>query len=94
MDYYRRFPFLLQVKTNHLDPKYVDLCDEDPPIAGQKFVCVSFIAPEEILKRRELFLFNEFVKQWDMTKSMSKFQDFLNFLKTTMNTKIINKVDG
>ena len=67
------------------NPKYVDLCDEDPPIAGQKFVCVSFIAPEEILKRRELFLFNEFVKQWDMTKSMSKFQDFLNFISYKNN---------
>ena len=67
------------------NPKYVDLCDEDPPIAGQKFVCVSFIAPEAILKNRELFLFNEFVKQWDMTKSMSKFQNFLNFISYKNN---------
>ena len=73
------------------NPKYVDLCDEDPPIAGQKFVCVSFIAPEEILKRRELYLFDQFVKQWDMTKSMSKFQDFLNFIsfKNNLNAEKI-----
>ena len=83
-----QYPNLPNVKKN---PKYVDLCDEDPPIAGQKFVCVSFIAPEEILKRRELFLFNEFVKQWDMTKSMSKFQDFLNFIsfKNNLNAEKI-----
>ena len=72
-----QYPNLSNGKKN---PKYIDLCDEDPPIAGQKFVCVSFIAPEEILKRRELYLFDEFVKQWDMTKSMSKFQNFLNYL--------------
>jgi hypothetical protein len=62
------------------NPKYVDLCDEDPTIAGQKFVCLSFISPETILKKREVFLFNEFVRQWDMTKSMGKFGEFLNFV--------------
>ena len=67
------------------NPKYVDLCDEDPIIAGQKFVCVSFISPETILKKRELFLFNQFVKQWDMSKSMNKFSDFLSFLSVKYN---------
>ena len=62
------------------NPKYVDLCDEDPAIAGQKFVCVSFISPEKILKQRELYLFEQFVKQWDFTKSMTKFMDFLQFM--------------
>ena len=70
------------------NPKYIDLCDEDPPISGQKFVCVSFISPENILKKREHFLFDEFVKQWDLTKSMSKFFDFLNFLSYKYNLKI------
>jgi len=70
------------------NPKYIDLCDEDPTISGQKFVCVSFISPENILKKREHFLFDEFVKQWDLTKSMSKFFDFLNFLSYKYNLKI------
>ena len=29
------------------NPKYVDLLEEDKPIAGQKFVCVSFVSPEK-----------------------------------------------
>jgi hypothetical protein len=72
-------------KDGNLNPKYIDLCDEDPPIAGQKFVCISFISPENILKKRELYLFQQFVKQWDMTKSMSKFSDFLNFISVKYN---------
>jgi hypothetical protein len=65
-------------KTN---PKYVDLLDEDTlTVAGQKFACISFISPETILKKRELFLFEEFVKQWDMSKSMEKFAEFMNFV--------------
>lgn len=70
------------------NPKYVDLCDEDPAIAGQKFVCLSFVSPENILKRRELYLFEEFVKNWDFTKSMSKMNDFIAFVSYKYNVKM------
>jgi hypothetical protein len=62
------------------NPKYVDLLEEDKPIAGQKFVCVSFCSPEQILKKKELFFFEEFLKKWDLNKSMEKFVQFLNFV--------------
>ena len=62
------------------NPKYVDVLDEDKPIAGQKFVCVSFLSPEKILKRKDIFMFQEFLKQWDYSKSMEKFIAFLHFL--------------
>ena len=35
--------------------KYVDLLDEDRPMAGQKFACLSFISPEHVLKQKDLF---------------------------------------
>ncbi len=60
--------------------KYVDLLDEDRPLAGQKFVCISFISPENIIKQKEMFYFQEFMKDFDFTKSMSKFHQFLNFV--------------
>jgi hypothetical protein len=62
------------------NPKYIDLCDEDQPIPGQKFACISFISPERVLKKREVFLFDEFVKQWEFKKSTDKFFDFINFI--------------
>jgi hypothetical protein len=67
------------------NPKYIDLCDEDPIIAGQKFACISFISPEKIVKQRELFLFDQFIKQWDFVKSMGKFYDFIQFLSYKYN---------
>jgi len=70
------------------NPKYVDLCDEDAPLAGQKFTCLSFVSPENILKRREQFLFEEFVKSWDFTKSMSKFFDFIHFMSYKYNLNV------
>jgi len=67
-------------KDGSINKKYVDLLEVDKPIAGQSFGCYSFISPEKILKQRELFYFEEFLKQWDMTKSMEKFHQFLNFI--------------
>ena len=67
------------------NPKYVDLLEEDKPIAGQKFVCVSFCSPEEILKKREIFFFEEFLKKWELNKSMEKFVQFLNFVSFKYN---------
>jgi len=60
--------------------KYVDLLDEDKTIAGQKFVCISFVSPEKVLKQKEMFFFQEFVKSWELNKSMEKFVQFLNFV--------------
>lgn len=62
------------------NPKYIDLLDEDKSIAGQKFVCLSFISPEHILKQKDMYFFQEFIKKWDFTKSMEKFTQFLNFV--------------
>jgi len=62
------------------NPKYVDMLEVDKPIAGQNFGCFSFVSPEKILKQREMYYFEEFLKQWDMNKSMEKFHQFLNFV--------------
>ena len=62
------------------NPKYVDLLDEDKPIAGQKFFCMSFLSPEKILKEKNMFLFDYFLKYWDFSKSMEKYTQFLNFI--------------
>ena len=72
--------FERKTKGGKSNPKYVDVLDEDKPIACQKFVCVSFISPDKILKQKEIFLFEEFLKKWDFNKSMEKFVQFLNFV--------------
>ena len=73
-------------------PKYVDLLDEDKSIGGQKFVCLSFISPEKILKDKQHFFFQEFLKNYDFEKSLEKFNQFINFLsfKYKLNSETIN----
>lgn len=70
------------------NPKYVDVLDEDEGIAGQRFSCMSFLSPDKLLKKRELFLFDKFVQEYDFTKSMSKFGDFINFISYKYNLNV------
>ena len=67
------------------NPKYVDVLEEDKPVAGQKFFCMSFISPENIIKQKNLFLFQHFLKYWDFNKPMEKFTQFLNFVSYKYN---------
>ena len=67
------------------NPKYVDVLAEDKPIAGQKFVCVSFLSPDKILEKKEIFYFEEFLKNWEFNKSMEKFLQFINFVSFKYN---------
>ena len=65
--------------------EYVDLLDEDKPIAEQKFVCLSFISPEYIIKKKELFFFENFVKQYNFNKSTEIMTQFINFVSYKYN---------
>ena len=76
------------LENGKANPKYIDLCDEDPPIAGQKFVCMSFVSPEKILKKREVYLFDQFIKQWEFSKSMERYFDFIHFIAYKYNLKV------
>ncbi len=78
---------LQKLPDGTVNPKYVDLLDEDKPIAGQKFACLSFISPEHIIKQREQYFFQEFVKYWDIHKSTDKFLQFLSFVSYKYGVK-------
>ena len=65
--------------------KYVDMLDEDKPIANQKFTCVSFVSPETTIKQRNLFLFEKFLQGYELSKSMEKYHQFLSFLSFKYN---------
>ena len=67
--------------------KLVDLLDEDKQIAEQKFVCLSFVSPENEIKNKKLFYFEQFVKEYDLLKSMEKFTQFINFISYKYNIK-------
>lgn len=42
----------------------VDNLDQDKPVRGQKYVCISFISPEKVLKDRAVYQFERFVQNF------------------------------
>ena len=40
-----------------------DYLEVDKPIPGQNYACISFVSPDEIIKQKELFLFNKYMNQ-------------------------------
>ena len=73
------------------NPKYVDLLSVDPPMAEQNYVCMSFVSPDKIIKQKNTFMFERFVKNFDLEKSSKKFVQFLNFVSYKYNLNF-NKV--
>tara|TARA_Y100000389_G_scaffold169414_1_gene175647 strand:+ start:1758 stop:2603 length:846 start_codon:yes stop_codon:yes gene_type:complete len=67
---------------------YIDLLDEDKPIAEQKFVCLSFVSPEKILKDKNIFFFQKFVEEYNFNKNAELLTKYSNFLSYKYNLNI------
>ena len=40
-----------------------DFLNADQPIPGQRFVCLSFVSPENVLRNKDMYFLNAFLKQ-------------------------------
>jgi hypothetical protein len=81
MSHSKPLPFERKILPNGKpNVTYVDLLEEDKPISGQAFGCFSFVSPEKILKQKEMFFFEEFLKKWEFNKLMEKSTQFLNWV--------------
>lgn len=50
--------------TAPTEPDYLSV---DPPIPGQKFLCLSFISPEKVLPRKDKYFFEQFWRSFEDT---------------------------
>ena len=73
----------------------VDYLEVDKPIPGQNYTCISFISPDELMKQKELFLFNKYMNQRcgelekDVTECIKKCSDEL---KNKIQRDIVDKL--
>jgi len=65
-----------------ISTKEVDYLEQDDPIRGQNFVCVSFISPEDVIKQKEAFFFEKYTKAY-----VQKNKEFIETLKTLFPEK-------
>ena len=60
-----------------------DFLEVDQNIPGQNYTCISFVSPEEVLKKKELFMVHKYLKtvskkyDLDQDKVEEEFKDFM-----------------
>lgn len=65
-----------------------DLLDVDKPIAQQNWVCLSFVSPENEIKKRQHWEFEQFLKNYELNKSMEKMNGFMAFISYKYNLNV------
>ena len=74
-------------QTSLVSVKEQDFLEQDPPLRGQNYVCLSFLSPEDALKKKESFYFETFLSSFskDMVDFFSnleeKYKDDVDTLK-------------
>ena len=74
-----------------------DYLTEDPELNSQKIVLLSFLSPEKILKNKDVYMFQQFVKdyaiQWKTSKLEAWFAEQVNSINSKIET-LAGKIDA
>lgn len=70
------------------NPDVEDFLTEDPEIPSQRFVLLSFLSPEKVLARKDLFFFEEFLKNYEVEWKTKNLEKFLAEQVKTINDRI------
>jgi hypothetical protein len=66
--------------THEDDGSQIDYLDEDPELPNQRYVIVSFISPEKVVKRKEHFFFEKFIQWMDYDWKVQGLDHFVAYL--------------
>ena len=58
---------------------------EDPDVPGQKFCLLSFLSPENVLKEKKLYFFEQFLSSFEVTLKSKVLEEFLVKTVSTVN---------
>ena len=62
-----------------------DFLTEDPEVPGQKFCLLSFLSPENVLKEKKNYFFNQFLSTFEVTLKSELLEKFLASTVVTVN---------
>jgi hypothetical protein len=65
-----------------------DFLNEDPEISSQKVVLLSFLSPEKILANKDVFFFQQFIKDYAIQWRTTKLEAWLAEQVSSLNNKI------
>jgi hypothetical protein len=77
-----------------VQPTREDFLDEDPEIASQKYVLLSFISPEKVLQTKDKFFFENFIKDYEIQYKLKSLEQFLGNTVLQFNRKLDAAADN
>jgi hypothetical protein len=69
-----------------------DFLDEDTEIPGQRFVLLSFLSPEKVLEKKELFFFQKFLHSYEVEWKTKNLEKYLVKTLTDVNSQLDERV--
>jgi len=69
-----------------------DFLDEDPEVAGQKFVLLSFLSPENVLAKKDLFFFEKFLAAFEVDWKVKNMEKFLANSVLDINAQLTSRI--
>lgn len=67
-----------------------DYLEQDPEIRGQKYVCLSFISPEDVIRNKEVYFFSRYIS--DFSKDLGLF--FTNICEKFKDDQVVLDMIG
>jgi hypothetical protein len=74
-------------------PVREDFLNEDPEIPGQKFCLLSFLSPEKVLAKKDVYMFSKFLETFEYTQRVTTFEKFLIDTMKGINDSITAEAD-
>jgi hypothetical protein len=65
-----------------------DFLDEDPEISGQKVVLLSFLSPEKVIAKKDLFFFQSFLNKYEFQMRVRNLEGYLAKTIQGINQKL------
>jgi hypothetical protein len=73
------------------EPVVEDFLDEDAEISGQRYVLLSFLSPEKVLDKKDLFFFQRFLHAYEVDWKIKNLEKFLVETISTINNDLDEK---
>jgi hypothetical protein len=75
-----------------VEPVVEDFLDEDDEISGQRYVLLSFLSPEKVLDKKDLFFFRQFLHAYEVDWKIKNLEKFLVESVNHINGQLDEKV--
>ena len=69
-----------------------DFLDEDTEIPGQRYVLLSFISPEKVLEKKDIYFFKKFVESYEVDWKIKNLEKYMVDVVKNVNDQLDDRI--